>query len=247
MDLKGQTILVTGSSSGIGRAIAVECAKKEAVVLVHFHKNEAGAKVTLEEVEKYSQGQIYQADLTREEEVRKLFSEISKDHNFLDLLVNNAGNCQAGQLDDLELWQFSFANIFFSSVYTTLEFLKTKGSANLRKIVNIGSGYAINEMSPADYPHYSAAKAALHNFTCSLARKLAPNVLVNAIAPGYTMTPAWDTTPKEEIEQCANLNLIKRLIRPEEIATMVSEILQNDAMTGEIIRVDGGLHLQNII
>lgn len=246
MNIKGKIALVTGSSSGIGKAIAIECAKAGTKVLVHYRKNKKGAEETLREVQKYSAGTIFQADLSKSGEVKKMFAEIKRKYPNLDILVNNAGEYQPGDFANLDLWRSQLDNILFSAVTTTDEYLKLKTDSNLRKIVNIVSVYGIPNMGNPNGPQYSAAKAALGNFTAILAKKLAPNVLVNAVAPGYTWSPPWEGTSKDDLKYCENQMRIKRFIKPEEIASMVLELLQNDAMTGEIIRVDGGLHLTNL-
>ena len=242
MNIKDKVILVTGSSSGIGKAVAIECAKAGATVLIHFRKNKKGAEESLTEVNKYSKGKIFQADLSKPEEVERMFSEIKK----VDILVNNAGEYQSGDFDNFELWKSQFDNIFFSAVLTTNEFIKVKTTENIRKIINIVSVYGVPNMGNPNGPQYSAAKAALGNFTLTLAKKLAPNILVNGVAPGYTWTPPWEGTSKEDLACCEKQTRIKRFTRPEEIASMVLELIRNDAMTGEIIRVDGGLHLINL-
>lgn len=245
--LHNKTVLVTGASSGIGQAIAIACAKEEAIVLISYRNNLVGAKKTLEQVNKYNKGEIFRADLSKNDNVEKLFGEINdKGYKVLDALVNNAGEYADGGFDDLNVWEEQFKNIFMSQVYVSNAFIKNNNSKNLRKIVNISSVYGILEMGNPDAPHYSAAKAAVNSFTLNLAKKFAPNILVNAIAPGYTSTPAWDGTSQEEIKACGDLTKIKRLVKPEEIATVVVELLNNDAITGEIIRVDGGLHLLNL-
>lgn len=246
MELNGKKVLVTGSSSGIGQAIAIECAKKGAIVIIHFRKNESGAKETLKEIEKYSKGLILQADLTNDTEVKNLFQEIKKSENQLDMLVNNAGEAMAGTFDDIDMWKIQWENIFMSQVYTSNEFLKLDQGKHLRKIVNISSVYGFSEMGNQDFPQYSAAKAAVNSFTYNLAKKAAPDVLVNAVAPGYTLTPPWEGVPKDELSDCESLTKIKRFIQPKEIAGIVVALLENNAITGEIIRVDGGLHLWDI-
>lgn len=132
-------------------------------------------------------------------------------------------------------------------VRVTNEFLNIPCPDSIRKIVNISSIYGIPSLGNPEGPQYSAAKAAVNSFTYNLAKKLAPGVLVNAVAPGYTWTPPWKGTSKEEIKKYESASKIGRYIQPSEIATMVVELLRNDAVTGEIIRVDGGLHLQNIL
>lgn len=248
MLLKDKIVLVTGSSSGIGRTIAIECAKADATVLINYRKNKDGADKTLEEVEEAGgKGFVFKADVSSLAEVQELFKEIAKKGLKVDVLVNNAGESPTGDLDDLEMWDREFKNNFFSAVYCTSEFLKQKNSSNVGKIVNISSVYGFWEMGSPDYLQYTTSKAALNSLTCCLAKDLAPKVLVNAVAPGYTMTPNWDGTSEDELKKAKELNRIKRFVKPEEIASMVMEIIRNDAITGEVIRVDGGLHLQDIL
>ncbi len=246
MELKEKVILVTGSSSGIGKAIAIEASKAGARILVHYRQNKKGAKETLNWVEKFSSGKIYQADLSNQYATEELFADIKKAGFTIDALVNNAGESASGELDDLDKWEQQFQNIFYSAVYAVNSFLKHHSQKTLRKIVNVSSIYGLPEMANPAFPQYSAAKSALNNFTLNLAKTLAPNVLVNAVAPGFTWTPSWEGTSQKTIEAIKNVTKIKRFIEPEEIATIVVELLRNDAITGEIIRVDGGLHLVNV-
>lgn len=243
MLLKDKTILVTGSSSGIGRSIAIECAKNQAHVLIHYRKNQAGAKETLQQVQQYSQGEIYSADLSVPVQVKHLFASFSA--KFPDMLVNNAGESIPGQFDDYKLWKSQWENIFMSQVYCVNEFLKNKSDV-LKKIVNISSIYGLFNMGDENYPQYSAAKAAVNSWTIILARKLKNQCLVNAVAPGWVWTPPWEGTPEETQNNLTSLTQIKRFIHPDEIASLVVSLLQNDALTGEIIRVDGGLHLPSL-
>lgn len=247
MDINGKIVVVTGSSSGIGRAIAIECAKHKAKVIIHYRKNKTGAETTLNEVKKYSTGKIFQADLSDFSKVKAFFEKIKKSYSRLDILINNAGEFQSGDFDDLKLWQSGFQNVFFSVVYVTKEFLKFTGSSNSRKIINISSIYSFLDMGTTNGFQYCAAKAAVNSLTANLAKKLAPSILVNAIAPGYTWTPNWEGASEKDIEIVKNLNRIKRYIAAEEIASMAIELLKNDAVTGEIIRVDGGLHLPEFL
>lgn len=247
MELKNKVVLITGSSSGIGQAIAMEAAKQEATVLIHYRNNKKGAKETLGKVKQHSKGEVFSADLTKPDEVKKLFEDIKqRGYRAIDGLVNNAGEATSGEFDDLGIWDHQINSIFLSQVYTSIEFIKFSSLDSLRKIVNISSVYGFPEMGNSDFPQYSAAKAAVNSFTCNLAKKLAPSILVNAVAPGYTWTPPWEGTLPQEAKACESLTRIKRFIKPKEIASMVLELLRNDAITGEIIRIDGGLHLQDL-
>lgn len=248
MNKPDKTILVTGASSGIGQAIATLSAQQGYTVLIHYRKNTEGARKTLAEVETNSKGDIFAADLTKPEEVKNLFEAIrEKGYESIDFLVNNAGEATPGEFDDLKVWEDQLSNILMTQVYTSNEFIKYNNSKTLRKIVNISSVYGISEMGSPEFPQYSAAKAAVISFTLNLAKKYAPEILVNAVAPGYTWTPAWEGTSEEEKKIYADSTKIGRFIKPEEIASVVMELLRNDAITGEVIRVDGGLHLLNLV
>jgi len=243
VEIKDKTVLITGSSSGIGQAIAIDCAKKKARILVQFRKNQKGAEETLCLVKKYSEGGIFQADLSKLSDVKKLFAAFGP--IYPDLLVNNAGESIPGEMDDYELWEKAWKNVFMSQVYTTDEYLKNK-KTDKGKIVNISSIYGLPLMGDVDYPHYSAAKAAVNSLTVLMAKRLAPKIQVNAIAPGWVWTRAWEGTTESEKKELAAMTKIKRFIKPEEIAKAVVMLLENDALTGEIIRIDGGLHLPAI-
>ncbi len=246
MNLKNKTILVTGSSSGIGQAIAIACAKKEAIVLIAYRKNLKGAEETLKEVEKYSKGFIFQADLTDESQIEKMFLDISEKAGSIDVLVNNAGDAQSGDFFNNKMWKDNFQNIFFSAVHTSQKFLKQNEESNLRKILNISSYFGNIGFCDVDFFSYGTAKSAMSAMTATLA-KVSPKVLVNAIAPGYVLTPPWfENMSEEDRKVCAEEEFIKRFIKPEEIADMATTILENDAMTGQIVTIDGGLFVNKI-
>jgi len=245
MNLKDKTILVTGAASGIGQAIAVACAQKGAIILINDRKNIESAQQTLKEVEGHSRGHFFQADLADEGQVEKMFKDMSEKVGLVDVLVNNAGDAQPGDFFDNKLWKYQFENIFFSALYASQHFLKHNANAGLRKIVNITSYYGNLGGGNTEYFAYSVAKTALAGMTVTLA-KLKSKVLVNAIAPGYTWTPAWEGTSDAEKKSCESRTMINRFVTAKEIAQAVVGILENDAITGQIVTVDGGLSLQRL-
>jgi NAD(P)-dependent dehydrogenase (short-subunit alcohol dehydrogenase family) len=94
MDLQGKTVLVTGASSGIGKAVAIAFAQRRAHVLVHYGKNQAGAQETLDEVKTISSGGLYQGDLMNRDQIASLFKDIKQMTPTIDVLVNNAGDAK---------------------------------------------------------------------------------------------------------------------------------------------------------
>ena len=245
MNLKGKKILITGASSGIGQAIAISCARKGASVLINYRKNLKGAKQTLKEVEKHSMGHTLQADLTDEKQIEKMFAEIASKVGQVDVLVNNAGDAQSGDFFDNEQWKEQFENIFFSALHVSQNFLKQNNKSPLRKILNITSYYGNISGGNAELFAYSVAKAALSSMTVTLA-KIDQKVSANAIAPGYTWTPPWEGISKFEKKTCESRTMINRYVSADEIALMAIGILENDAITGQVITVDGGLSLQKL-
>ena len=242
MQLKDKKIVVTGASSGIGRAIAIAAAQKGAQVIIAYHTNKKGAEETLEQVRLFFFFYIIEVDVCDEESVTNLFSTIAAQHGTLDILVNNAGDAQPGDIFNSDVWKYQLDNILLSAVRTTQSFLKQELSVALRKILMIGSYYGTPYGGDGGYMAYSAAKAALHNFASTLA-KVDGTVLVNTIAPGYIWTPAWEGTSEDDKKALEQETIIKRFIEPEEIAAIAIAVLENDAITGQVITVDGGLSL----
>jgi 3-oxoacyl-[acyl-carrier protein] reductase len=245
MELQGKVILVTGASSGIGKAIAIAFAHKYAHVLVHYGRNKAGAQETLKEVENFSSGRLYQADLMKRDDIISLFAEIRGTTQTIDVLVNNAGDARPGDITHDSVWEYEYRNILLSAMRVTDEFLRIP-SSHLRKIINITSLYGNLHTGDPQYLQYSAFKAALANVTTTLSKSTAPQVIANAIAPGYTETPAWAGASKESIEAHARATLIGRFVRAEEVAHAVIFVAESDALVGQVLTLDGGTSLKGM-
>ena len=245
MELKGKVALVTGASSGIGRAIAIAFAHKGAHVLVHYGKNKAGAEETLREVDKVSGGRVLQADLMKGEDVAAMFRDIAATTPAIDVLVNNAGDAQPGGIDDDDAWAYEHENIFMSAVRVSRAFLAMP-AMQPRKIVNITSLYGNLRGGSGQFLQYSAFKAALASVTATLNKSTAPQVIVNAVAPGYTATPAWEGAPPEVMEALARTTSIGRFVAAEEVAHAVVFVAENDALVGQVLTLDGGTSLKQM-
>lgn len=237
--------MVTGASSGIGKATAIAFAQKRAHVLVHYGRNKAGAQETLKQVDTFSSGTLYQADLMDAEAVKSLFAQIKANTPVLDVLVNNAGDSRPGDINEEQVWEYEYKNILLSAMHTTEEFI-AMSSSRLRKIINVTSIYGNLAMGDPEYLQYSAFKAALANVTSTLSKSTAPHILINAVAPGYTETPAWAGASNDSKDACARATLINRFVRPEEVAHAIIFIAENDALAGQVLTLDGGTSLKGL-
>lgn len=247
MKIKDKVALVTGSSSGIGRSIAVSLADEGAKVIVNSRKNEVDGNSVVSEITKKGGEAIYiKADLSEQSECKALFDSAVEKYGGIDFLVNCAGESKKGELENSDVWKYQFENILMSVVNATSEFLKVNlGKAN-KKIVNISSIYGSTLGGNTDFMAYSAMKAAVNNLTINLAKKHVPDVLVNAIAPGYTFTPPWGELTSELKKDLERETKIERFVDPEEIAQAVLMVLKNDAIVGQTITVDGGTLLKDL-
>lgn len=243
MDLKNKIAVVTGGSSGIGRAICAVLAKEGCKVVFTYNSNEKGANETLKEVGKG--GYKFKVDMHNEGDIKTLFAFVKEKFGKLDILVNNAGQNRPRDLFNMKIWKEIFQVVLFSVVSSSGKAVELMSNGRGR-ILNISSIFGEDKASWKGLPAYGAAKAAVNHFTRSMAKNFAPNILVNAIAPGYVKTPLWKNTTEEEFEESGKEQLIERMILPEEIAQMAVSVLKNDAMTGEVVVVDGGLSLKTI-
>lgn len=245
MNIKNKVALVTGGSSGIGNAIVLALAQEGCHVVFTYNSKEKEAEETLAKIRRNGvKGLAVKVDMHSEDEVQKLFGNFMSEFDQLDILVNNAGINRPRGLYNTGDWKEVFQVDLFSAVACTgkaVELMKDGG-----KILNITSIYGDGKACAKGLAPYGAAKAALNHFTQTLAKNLAPKILVNALAPGYVQTPLWKNTTEEEFEESGKEQLIERMIQPEEIASMAVAIIKNDAMTGEIVVADGGISLKTV-
>lgn len=214
MKLTNKVALVTGGSSGIGRATVLALGNEGCnVVFTYNSKKDEAEKVAAELRSKGVKTLPVKVDLHDEADVDALFEALTKEFATLDILVNNAGINRPRDLFGTSAWKEVFQVDLFSLVACTgkaVELMKDGG-----KVLNISSIYAEGKACPPGLAPYGAAKAAVSHFTQTLAKALAPKILVNAIAPGYVQTPLWKNTSPEEFEESGKEQLIERMIQPE--------------------------------
>lgn len=245
MKLKNKIALVTGASRGIGRAIAIALAKEGASVIINYRSNEQSAQGVLKMCNEYSDKNIIiKANISSEKSIQTMIKKVKEKHSTLDIVINNAGVFdEDDNPKNVRVLKNVFENNFLGQAYITkyaIEIMK-KG-----KIINISSIHGRLGHGRPEAIAYSASKAALENYTKNLAKVLAPNILVNAVAPGRVITDMWGSPDSSERKKLGQAHLIKRMILPEEIADSVIFLLKNDAMCGEILTIDGGMSLARL-
>ncbi|OGP78125.1 MAG: hypothetical protein A2V86_02990 [Deltaproteobacteria bacterium RBG_16_49_23] len=239
--------LITGSGSGIGRAIALKFAKTGYAVIVNDIVQAAGESVLLEIQRDGGKGQFVLADVSDVAQVRMMFKETKKTFGRVDILVNNAGVPGAFSLIvDMpdETWQKTMSVHLNGTFYCLREAAKSMMTTGFGRIVNITSIAGI--LGTVGSGEYGAAKAGIINLTRTAAKELGPyNITVNAIAPGMVGTPT-NLKLKEKgspfIEIAEKGTPTGRMTSPEEIAEIVFFLSSEAAgnINGQAIRLDGG-------
>ncbi len=239
-------ILITGASTGIGAEAARTLAPDNRII-VHYNSSGEAAEEVAEAV-KANGGiaHLMQADLSTEQGVRKLFELIDADFDHLDVLINNAGSLiERKYADELE-WEL-MERTFRLNVFSVMKLsslcipLLQKGTDP--NIVNLTS-IAMRHGSPSS-TIYGASKAALDSFTRGLAKELAPDVRVNAVAPGVIETPFHEKfSDTERMKGFAESTPLKRNGKAHHITSALQFLIENDFTTGETIDVNGGLFMR---
>ncbi len=239
--------IVTGSSRGIGAAIAMRLAAAGYGVAINYASNRARAEETAAQISAAGGTAFaFQADVSDFEQVKALVDATTRRFSGIRIVVNNAGFSQHRTLADMTIddWNHSLAVNLSAAFYTVkaaLPYLKNEPWA---RIVNICS---LRAMTGSDHgAHYAAAKSGLIGLTKSLALELAPRITVNAISPGYTYTDMTAKALDENGDQIYAKIPAGRAARPEEIAALVGFLCSEEAgyITGETININGGIYMR---
>ena len=239
MEIRDRIALVTGGARRVGRAIATGLARRGAHVAVHYHASKADATDTLREIEALGvRGRGYAADLRDPAQIEPLIRGVESDFGGLDILINNAGVLEHRPLLDItpDDWDgvldLNLRAPFFCAQHAA-RVMKARGGG---KIINLTDLAAFQPWT--GYAHHCAAKAGLEALTRVLARGLAPEVQVNAVAPGSVLLPeSWG---EKERAALVKKTALKRLGTPEDVVAAVLFLLESDYVTGSTIVVDGG-------
>ena len=233
--------LVTGGAVRVGRAISMGLAEAGYDLAVHHHTSKGEAEALSKEVELLGRRtSLCAADLSDPAEIRRMCRTVREDFGRLDLLVNNASTFLASPL--LEVSEREWDHVM--KVNLRAPFLLVRGAADLLRSAR-GSVINIADLSAFDpwleYPHHSVSKAALVHLTKVMARALAPEVRVNAIAPGTVLLP--EDAAEEERDRSRRRTVLRTLGSPRDVVRTVRFLLDSPFVTGEVVVVDGGQRL----
>src|SRR6202790_628213 len=242
LPLSGRTMLVTGAAKRLGRAIALAAAENGADVAITYRESAREARAVVGELAQHGvKALAVRCDVTDEKSVREMVKEVARELGGIDVLVNNAANYETVEFEKITVAQWDA--IFASN--TRVRFLVSREALpHLRKrrgrIVNMGS---LGGLRPwATHAHYCSSKATLHMLTRVMAKALAPEIAVNAVAPG--MIDLGEKSAASFMKRMARLTPMRRNGQAEEIAAAVLFFATAPHfITGEVLTVDGGLGL----
>lgn len=239
-----KVVLVTGSSRGIGKAIALKFAEKGAKVIVNYVNSKKEAEDVVKKIEEIgSEAIMVKCDVSKEDEVKKMVKESVDKFGKIDVLVNNAGIVFDVPFKNktVDQWKrtldVNLIGTFLCTKYVVEEMSKQKSG----NIINISSTNGIDTYN-SESIDYDASKAGVNIFTKCIAKELAPNIRVNGIAPGWIDTDINKDLPKDYVEEEKKRICLKRFGKPEEIANVALFLASDESsfITGSIVVVDGG-------
>ena len=243
--LKGKTAIVTGSTKGIGKAIALKLAKLGANVVINYRSSLGSAEDLIKEIENNG-GSAFavKADISKFNEAETLIKETVKRYGTVDILVNNAGITKDALI--LRMKEQDFDNVINTNLKGTFNCIKHVTPIMLKqksgKIINISS--IVGVVGNAGQVNYAAAKAGIIGLTKATAKELASRgITVNAVAPGFIQSDMTDILSPKVKEGILNTIPLKRIGKTEDVANITAFLASPEAdyVTGQVINVDGGM------
>ena len=245
-NLDGKIAFVSGSSRGLGKAIAYELATQGATLLLHASKPSKEAQNTLKEIISISSlSKLYFSYIENPTDVEVMEKKIAQDFDHIDILVNNAGITQSSSF--AKMTNYEWKTVIDVNINGTFYVTKTLTPLLIKKrggrIIQMSSTYALNpEFGQANY---STSKAALIGFTKALALEFAKyKITVNAVCPGITDVGMIQDIPIRYLAQRIEKIPLRRIGKKEEVAKLISFLCSDDAnyITGQAININGGMH-----
>jgi len=239
--------IVTGSSMGIGRAIAIEMAKAGIDIVVNSEKTSQEGVEVVNEIRKLGRRALYiQADISDFEQAETMVGKIIAEFGRIDILVNNAGIIIDKKLTDMTIQDWNeVISVNLTGVFNcTKSVIKYMQKQKSGKIINLAS--ISGQIGNIGQANYSAAKGGVISFTKTIAKEYAAdNITANAIAPGFIKTRMLDNIPEKVMEKILKQIPLGRLGKPEEVVKLVRFLASDDAsyITGQVINMNGGLYM----
>lgn len=242
--MENKSVVITGASRGIGRACAVAFARCGYNVLIGYNQNKAAAEETLAAVLSFGvKGVIFAADISKQDEARRLISKAMYEFGCIDVLVNNAGIARANIMTDVtekdfyDLFSLNVGGVYFVSQAAIPEMINAGGG----KIINISSMWG--QVGASMETLYSATKSAVIGLTKAMAKELAPSKInVNCVCPGVIDTDMNSCYDEKTMEDLRQRTPLERIGTAEDIAGSVLFLSSDNAdfITGEVLSVNGG-------
>jgi 3-oxoacyl-[acyl-carrier protein] reductase len=246
--LEQKNVLVTGASSGIGRAIALRCAAAGADLAITYRSNEKGARATAQSIRDLGRrAETLRIDLGRDEDIERLPAELRNAFSRIDVWINNAGadilTGQATQLSRRQKLDTVLAVDLRGTVlasWAAVDLMRKQGGGN---IINMAWDHVNFGMEGENPVLYSAAKGGVAGFSRSLARDVAPEIRVNILAPGFIETAFGEGANPKFRQKVIETTPLRRWGTPEDVASAAVFLASDDSafLTGQMIMVNGGV------
>jgi NAD(P)-dependent dehydrogenase (short-subunit alcohol dehydrogenase family) len=238
--LTGRTVLITGAAKRLGGAVALALAEQGADIVIHYHRSKREATALSEQIRQTGAAAwLVQGDLMDQKQMERLFEQAHAQAGAINILINNASI-----FDKDTLWQTTEDSLWRNlQVHAMAPLILARALAK-----QTDTGHVINFLDTRvvcydqEHASYHLSKRILLTLTRMLAMELAPNIAVNAIAPGLILPPAG----KDEryLQELAHTNPLKRHGSPKDVVDAVLFLLRSRFITGQIIYVDGGFHMK---
>jgi 3-oxoacyl-[acyl-carrier protein] reductase len=246
--LERKSVLVTGASSGIGRAIAIRCARDGADLAITYRSNERGAQATAGEIKALGRRvEVLRVDISSPDDIKALVGRMRQAFTRIDAWINNAGadilTGSAARLSRVEKLDSVLAVDLRGTVlasWAAVDLMRTQGGGS---IINMAWDHVSQGMEGENPAAYSAAKGGISAFSRSLAREVAPEIRVNILAPGFIETAFGEEAKPTFRRKVIDLTPLKRWGTPDDVAGVAVFLASDDAafLTGQTIMVNGGV------
>ena len=239
-----KTIFITGAAKRIGKEIALCFSEMGWNIIIHYNSSKNDAQVLADEINGTNPDSAItvQGNLDVKEDVEKVINEVRDAFPTIDLLINNASTFYPTPIEDIseEHWDKLVGSNLKGPLFL-IKGLKDKLKESKGSIINITDTNLSKGV--ANYSIYSAAKAGLESITKGLARELAPDIKVNAIAPGAMLEPPDVTWTEEQKSKVISTIPLNRMGSEKDISEAVKFLAKSSYITGQIVKVDGGRSL----